>query len=173
MITSQAKVVIINNVSRMFPYIERRDIEQEYVCWEHTKYGRTKLGMRGKLIDWFSSRRWQDSDEGKVVHVSYEKLVEAEKTMNSLQLRPCRELKECSVWIQPPMVESPEDEYGTTVQIQELLDTLNEQDSEIFYLRFWEGLTLVEVAERVGLKKSCVAVRISKRLAKWRKRLVV
>lgn len=156
MIGEAAKAVITNSVSRMFPYIERRDVEQEYVCWENTKYARTKIGMRGKLIDRFGSRKWQNSDRGIIQHWSWELLAENSESESN---------REGLLFHNP---QSPENEYTTSILVQSLMDRLDHTDGQIFKLYFWEGMTQIQIGGKLGISKSKVHIRLKRNLDRWR-----
>ena len=60
-----------------------------------------------------------------------------------------------------------EDQAIASVDVAEALSHLSEQDREHVRLRFWEGLTTQEIADRLGLKPQTVRDYWSKRIAPY------
>lgn len=73
----------------------------------------------------------------------------------------------------PEMVFATEDSYDDEEEraekVRALLSLLDEEDREIIYLKFWEGLQNKEIAERLGMNASTVSTRVSRAVGKLRK----
>lgn len=68
--------------------------------------------------------------------------------------------------------EPVEDEVIRAVLVASLLSTVPERDRRILVLRFWEGRTQEQIAERVGLSQMHVSRRLRASLGRMRRALV-
>ena len=60
----------------------------------------------------------------------------------------------------------PEPEFDDTVQY--IMDRLDEYDRALLVLRFWEGMTLQEIADVIGSSKATVSVELRRALERAR-----
>ena len=90
-----------------------------------------------------------------------------------LARRRSRSLREEHKWAEVGIVEPDEELYALrrSATVAEMLEELAESERELLRLRFWEGVSMAEIARRLDLPYSTVAVRMFRLLRRLRERL--
>ena len=57
--------------------------------------------------------------------------------------------------------------------LKQALDNLNEREKKLIYLRFYEGLTQKEIAERLSLSQMHVSRLLNESLNKLRRKIII
>lgn len=61
-----------------------------------------------------------------------------------------------------------QNQFGDAELVQKLLALLDDDERELVYLKYYEGLRNVEIAEQLGLNASTVSTKLARAIAKMR-----
>lgn len=86
------------------------------------------------------------------------------------ELRRNRSLWRGAVEWEQVQSQSPDLPADVLVTLHEMLDELSEEDWELIRMRFWQDLTIEEIADRLDVKYSTASVRLFRLLRKLRDR---
>lgn len=86
------------------------------------------------------------------------------------ELRRNRSLWRGAVEWEQVQSQSPDLPADVLVTLHEMLDELSEEDWELIRMRFWQDLTIEEIADRLEVKYSTASVRLFRLLRKLRER---
>lgn len=86
------------------------------------------------------------------------------------ELRRNRSLWRGAVEWEQVELPTPDLPADVVVTLHEMLDELSEEDWELIRMRFWQDLTIEEIADRLDVKYSTASVRLFRLLRKLRER---
>ena len=69
--------------------------------------------------------------------------------------------------------ESRDDSFLNKEMLKKALENLNEREKKLIYLRFYEGLTQKEIADRLGLSQMHVSRLLNESLKKLRRKITI
>lgn len=147
MMTERTKSQVVSGVCFMFGHIERLDVAQEAEVLLCQNPEMSSLRLKSRLIDVFRSKRWQDSPRRKFEYVYYG-----------------IELNEGD---QP--ASDPEDVYADRLTVWYLFQRLFQDERELLILRFWMGMTQLEMGRAMGWSGPWTCQKLNRVLAVCRK----